>query len=301
MTQQKQPRGWLPYLLLTLTVFFWSGNFVLGRGIREIIPPVSLNFWRWTGALVILLPFGLPRIVRQWSVVRKHWLLLTLMSIPSISIFNTFIYKALQTATSTNTVLVNAMTPIFIGLTARLVFGVRMTRLQMFGVLISITGLVFIISKGDWGMLLRLSFAPGDLWTLGAALAWAVYSVMLRLRPMEMDPLTFLTAIVALGLFFLSPFFIWELSIEGGFALSGSTVASIAYVCIFPSVASYIFWNRGVALVGANRAGIFIHLMPVFTILMAALFLGERLHLYHLLGIALIFSGIALVTRQAAH
>lgn len=264
-----------------------------------MIPPVSLNFWRWTGALVILLPFGLPRVVRQFALVRKHWLLLALMSIPSISVFNAFIYTALQTASSTNTVLVNAMIPIFIGMTARIVFGVRMSRLQVAGVLISLTGLLFIISRGNLELFRHLTFSHGDLWTLGAALAWAVYSVMLRLRPIEMDPLTFLTAIIAMGLVFLAPFFIWEFIAKGGFSLSGPTFAGIAYVCIFPSVLAYIFWNRGVQMVGANRAGIFIHLMPVFTILMAAIFLGERLHLFHVYGMALIFSGIALTSRPA--
>ncbi len=291
----KQP-AWLPYLLLTLTVLFWSGNFVLGRGVRQLIPPVSLNFWRWTGALAVLLPFTLPRVVRQWRLVVRHWRLLALMSIPSVTIFNAFIYTALQSTTTTNTVLVNAMVPIFIGVSARLIFGVRMARRQVIGVLISLTGLVFLITRGEWAVLRHLDFSTGDLWTMGAGVSWAVYSVMLRRRPMQMDPLVFLTGLIAFGLLFLLPFYLWELSAAGGFSLSAASTASIAYVCIFPSVLAYIFWNRGVELVGANRAGIFFHLMPVFSIVMAAAFLGERLHLYHLFGMALIFTGIALTT-----
>lgn len=291
---QHRAAAWMPYLLLTLTVLFWSGNFVLGRGIRESIPPVSLNFWRWAGAFAVLLPFTWSRTIRQWPLVRRHWPLLALMSVPSITIFNAFIYRALQSATTTNTVLLNAMVPIFIALAAWLFFRVRMARRQVIGVLISMGGLVFLITRGDWRVIQHLAFSSGDLWTLGAGVSWAIYSVMLRLRPMQMDPLVFLTALMAFGLLFLLPFYIWELSVEGGFALSAASLAAIAYVCVFPSVLAYIFWNRGVEMIGANRAGVFFHLMPVFSIVMAAAFLGERLHLHHLLGMIMIFSGIAL-------
>ena len=289
-------KTWLPYALLTLTVLFWSGNFVLGRGVRSLIPPVSLNFWRWAGALLILLPFGWPRVRRQQALLRRHWRWLALMSIPSITIFNAFIYTALQTTTTTNTVLVNAMVPIFIALTAWMVFGDRMTARQIIGVLVSLSGLIFIITRGDVGVLRSLAFSRGDLWTLGAGICWAFYSVLLRQRPAQMDPLAFLTVLVVFGLLFMVPFYLWELVVKGGFRLSPASLASIAYVCMFPSVLAYIFWNRGVLLVGANRAGIFFHLMPVFSILLAWAFLGERLHMFHLSGMALIFAGIGLTT-----
>jgi len=286
----------LPYILLTLTVLFWSGNFVLGRGIRELIPPVSLNFWRWTGALLILLPFGLPGIRRQWYLVCRHWRFILLMSIPSITFFNAFIYKALQSATTTNTVLVNAMVPILIVGMERVWFGIRLTVRQTLGVLLSLCGLVFIITRGAPLLLLSLNFSTGDLWTLGAGVSWALYSVMLRRRPAKMDPLVFLTVLVMAGLVVLAPFYLWELSVTGGFSLGRQSLASLAYVAIFPSVLSYIFYNRGVALVGAARAGIFFHLMPVFAILLAFFFLGERLEHFHLAGMLLIFTGIALTT-----
>jgi drug/metabolite transporter (DMT)-like permease len=298
MTPEKR-RAWLPYLLLTLTALFWSGNFVLGRGIRELIPPVSLNFWRWAGALLILMPLAMPRLRRQWPLVRQNWRLLALLSIPAISLFSTFIYTALQSTTTTNTVLVNAMTPIFIGLAGWMMFGVRMRPRQVVGVLISLAGLLFLITRGDWTTLTRFAFSRGDLWTLGAASAWAFYSVMLRKRPLAMDPLVFLAALTALGLLFLLPFYLLELGAKGGFAVSWAGMGGIAYMAVFPSVLAYIFWNRGVDMVGANRAGIFIHLMPVFTILLAAIFLGERLHPYHLMGMGLIFTGIALTSLSS--
>lgn len=291
----------MPYLLLTLTVLFWSGNFILGRAIRELIPPVSLNFWRWVGALVILTPFGLPRIWRQKRLFQKHWKMVLLLSIPSITVFNTFIYSALQSASAINTVLVNAMIPIFIALTAWLAFGERLSPRQTLGVLISFLGLIFIVSRGDLAVLGSLTLSKGDLWTLGASLAWAVYSVMLRKRPKQMDPIAFLTLLIVFGLFFSLPWYGWELWHKGGFSLSPSNLASLAYVALFPSVLSFIFWNNGIEKVGANRTGIFIHLMPVFSIIMAVLFLGERLRLFHLLGMTLIFFGIALTTLRALH
>jgi drug/metabolite transporter (DMT)-like permease len=287
---------WLPYLGLVLTVLFWSGNFILGRGIRQLIPPVSLNFWRWTGALLILLPFGWARIQREKKLYLRHWKLLALMSIPSIVIFNAFIYTALQTATAINTVLVNAMIPIFISLTAWLVFRDRLSLRQTSGVCISFSGLLFIVTRGNLGLLKELAVSTGDVWTMGASLSWAIYSVMLRKRPRQMDPIAFLTLIVGFGLVFSLPFYLWELKHQGGFALTPASLASLAYVALFPSVLSFIFWNYGVDKVGPNRAGIFIHLMPVFSIILAILFLGEHMRGFHAMGMLLIFSGIVLTT-----
>lgn len=287
---------WLPYLLLTLTVLFWSGNFILARGIRELIPPVSLNLWRWVGALALLAPFGLPRLGRQRQLFRRHWKMVLLLSIPSITIFNAFIYHALQTTTATNTALVNAMIPILIALTAWPILGERLSLRQGFGVLISFLGLVFIVTRGEPMVLKSLTLSTGDLWTLGAGVAWALYSVLLRKRPREMDPVAFLTLLIIFGILVSLPWYVWELHTKGGFGLSPVTLASLGYVALFPSVLSFIFWNNGIEKVGANRTGIFMHLIPVFSIIMAVLFLEERLRPYHLLGMLLIFSGIALTT-----
>jgi drug/metabolite transporter (DMT)-like permease len=287
---------WLPYLLLTLTVLFWSGNFVLGRGIRELIPPISLNFWRWVGALVILTPFSWRAVRRQRALLLTHWKLLALLALPSITIFNMFIYTALQTATAINTALVNAMIPIFIAIISWVVFKERLTLRQAAGVCISLAGLVFIVTRGNYAALRMLTLSSGDFWTLGASLSWAIYSVMLRKRPAGMDPVAFLTVIILFGLLYALPLYAWEVWHRGGFKLTVPSLAAMSYVALFPSVLSYIFWNSGVVKVGANRAGIFIHLMPVFSVVLAMLFLGERLHLFHFFGIALIFIGIVLTT-----
>ncbi len=288
--------AWLPYLLLTLTVLFWSGNFVLGRGIRELIPPISLNFWRWVGALVILLPFSCRTVWRQRALLRTHWKLLALLALPAITIFNTFIYTALQTTTAINTVLVNAMIPVFISVISWVMFRERLSLRQAVGVLISLAGLIFIVTRGNYAALKMLRLSSGDLWTLGASLSWAIYSVLLRKRPAGMDPIAFLTAIIVFGLLYALPFYGWEVWQKGGFELSATSLAAMGYVALFPSVLSYIFWNNGVGKVGANRAGIFIHLMPVFSVVLAMLFLGEHLSMFHFFGITLIFIGIALTT-----
>jgi drug/metabolite transporter (DMT)-like permease len=260
----------LSYLLLTLTVLFWSGNFILGRGIRLLVPPVSLNFWRWMGAIAVLLPFGFPRVIASKELLLKHWKMVALMSIPSIAVFNTFIYSAL--------------------------FRDRLSLRQTAGVFISMAGRIVIVIQGDWTLLKDLSLSSSDLWTLGASLAWAIYSVMLRKRPKQMDPIAFLTVLIAFGLIFSLPFYLRELLHRGGFALTPISLASLAYVAIFPSVLSFIFWNYGVDKVGANRAGIFMHLMPVFSILLAIVFLGESLRLFHVAGMLLIFTGIVMTT-----
>jgi drug/metabolite transporter (DMT)-like permease len=286
----------MPYVLLTLTVLFWSGNFVIGRGVHDMVPPISLAFWRWSIALLLLSPVAAGPVVRQWHLIRRHWRLLCLLAFLSVTNFNTFIYLALQSNTVVNTVLINSLTPVFIVFVSWIGFSEKITALQAVGGLLSFAGLIWIITRGEPVEVFRTRFSTGDLWTLAAAVSWATYSVLLRKRPPLLNPIGFLGSIVAVGLIFLSPFYLWELSRVGGFAVDERTAAAIVYIALFASVLAYIFWNRAVAVVGANRAGIFVHLMPVFSITLAAVFLGERLRAYHAPGIALILCGIVLTS-----
>jgi drug/metabolite transporter (DMT)-like permease len=289
----------MAYLFLILAVLFWSGNFVLGRGVNEIIPPVALAFWRWFGALVILMPFAIPGIIRQRREIRKHLGILTILAIVSVTNFNTFIYHALRVNTVVNTVLVNSTTPIFIVIVSWIGFNDRINFRQMIGVIISSVGLVWVVAQGDLDALRALRFSSGDLWTLAAALSWAVYTVLLRKRPEQIEPIPFLTILVAIGLVFLLPIYGWEIRSGASFQWSSSVLASVGYVALFPSVIAYVFWNKAVEMVGANKSGIFMHLMPVFSIILAFIFLGEMLAVYHLVGMALIFSGIVLTTMNS--
>jgi len=269
---------------------------VLGRGVHDVIPPVALAFWRWTVALLILLPFAVKPLKDQQHILKKHWKILTILAVLSVTNFNTFIYLAVQSTSAINTLMVNSMTPIFIAIIAWAVFKDNISFRQCFGIILSFFGLAWIVSRGRPEVLLSMHFAKGDLWTLAASLSWAIYTVMLRKRPAELHPIGFLSAIIVIGIVFLLPLYIWEILSGATLRLTMVSIGSIAYVAVFPSVLAFIFWNRAVGEVGATKAGVFMHLMPVFGISLAIIFLEERLNTYHLPGFGMIFSGILLTT-----
>ena len=286
------------YVLLIFAVLFWSGNFVVGRGIHNEIPPITLAFWRWAVALLIILPFSLRHILHQRNLIRRNWKILTLLAILSVTNFSMFIYMALKLSTVTNTVLINSMIPIFIVLISWIGFKERITLRQAIGIVISLTGLMFIIVNGNLSALISVRFGKGDMWTISAGLSWALYSVLFRKCPMELNLLSFLATSIIIGLFFIFPFYIWEISTGKTMNFTPATIGSIVYVALFSSILAYIFWNRAIQIIGANKTGIFIHLMPVFSIILAIIFLDETLKGYHIIGTILIFSGIFLTTAE---
>jgi drug/metabolite transporter (DMT)-like permease len=288
----------VPYLLLTLAPLFWAGNFVVARGIHEIIPPFSLAFWRWILALTIYLSiFGRP-IWQKRALLLAHWKLLAVLGLTSVTNFSIFIYHALHATTVVNTALVNSFYPILIVVFSWIGFRDRVTPRQAVGILISLAGLLWILSRGRPAMLLGLHFSAGDLYTLAAGINWALYSVLLRKKPQGLDHFAFLGAIMLFGTLFLFPFYLASIWAGQGLALSTSAIGGILYVAVFPSILSYLCWNRGVEQVGANKAGIFVHLIPVFAIVLAVILLGERLQVYHTAGMILIFTGIFLTTLR---
>lgn len=289
-----------PYLLLSLTALFWSGNMVLGRGIRADVPPLALAFWRWLIAFALVLPLALPHWRTQAPRLRQHLPALLLLGALGIAAYNTFAYIALQTTTATHAVLLNAFIPIATVTLAWLFFKKPLRLREGIGIAISLLGALTLIARGDPSLLMALSLNTGDLWMLAAVLVWACYTLGLQFRPPDMPPMFLLAVLIAIGLLLLAPFYLWEILAGRYIALHAGSLLGLAYVGIFPSFIGYIFYNRGVAEVGAGRASQFIHLMPVFGTLLAALFLDERPSLYHLLGIGLIFAGIALTTRQPA-
>jgi drug/metabolite transporter (DMT)-like permease len=288
-----------PYLLLSLSALFWAGNWVVGRAMRHEMPPVAMSFWRWTLALLILLPFAAPELRRKWPVVRAHWWQLMLLGALGAAAFNTLVYVGLQYTAATNGVLFNSVTPVLIILIASAFMREQLSWRQGAGVALSLAGVVAIVARGDAGALARLQFNIGDLWLMAAMVLWAVYTVILKLRPRELSAVAFLAAMLALSLPLLLPVYLWEWSARGGIALGLGTGAALAYYATLPSIVAYLFWNRGVAQVGPSRAGLFVHLMPVFGALLSVIFLGERLYGYHLAGALLIFGGIYLTTRKA--
>jgi drug/metabolite transporter (DMT)-like permease len=283
--------------LLTLASLFWAANWVVGRAMRNDIPPIAMGFWRWAIALLILLPFVAQELRRNWHVVRANWLTLTLLGLLGAVVFNTLIYVGLQYTATTNGVLFNSISPILIILLSWAVGRERISRLQTCGVLLSLAGVVTLVARGDFVTLAAFQFNRGDMWLITAMFLWAIYTIVLRRRPPELSAMGFLTAMLLLSLPFLLPFYLWEIGERGGFTLNPATVAALAYYGTIPSIVAYLFWNRGVAQVGPNKAGLFVHLMPLFGALLSVVFLGERLYAYHYAGAMLIFSGIYLTTR----
>ncbi|MBN2515579.1 MAG: DMT family transporter [Deltaproteobacteria bacterium] len=291
----------MDYLLLLLTVLFWSGNFVMGRWIYPEIPPVALAFWRWALALVILLPFTLREVYRQRDVIRQNLKMLALLALLSVTNFNIFLYVALNTSPVANAALINSMIPIFIVILSWVGFRRGISLVQVIGIVLSLSGLVFIVLKGDLAALHAVRFLRGDLWALSAALSWAIYTVLLRHYSVALSPVSFLTVIIIIGVVFIFPVYLGELAAGARANFTPAAVGGICYLALFPSILSYLFWNRGIRTVGATRTGVFIHLLPVFSIILAMIFLGEPLKMFHVIGACLIFSGIYLTTRKSGN
>ena len=290
--------GDAPYLLLTLATLFWAGNFVLARAMHEAIPPMAMAFWRWTLAAALLLPFGWRRVRAQWALVRRDLPALLALGLLGVAGFNTLVYTALSTTSATNAVLLNSSMPAVIMALSWAALGERVSRLQALGLAVSFSGVAAIVARGDLAGLRAFSVTPGDLWVLAAVLSWSAYTVLLRWRAPKLDPVAFLTVIVPVGCAALLPLYLVERA--GGAVLQPSVAvyASLAYFAVFPSLVSYLCWNRAVALVGPSRSGLFIHLMPVFGTALAVAFLGERPQPFHAAGIALVLGGIWLTARR---
>ncbi len=287
----------LPYVLLALAPLCWAGNIVLARGVVDLIPPVAFAFWRWTLAFLILLPFTWRHVKRDWSHAIQSWKIMGLLSIFGISCFNTMLYTAVHTTTAINGALIQTAMPAFIILISLAIYREKVTLLQIAGVAVCIGGACLVILRGRLDTLRTLSFAWGDILVTGAVILYALYSALLRQRP-AIHPLSFLTVTFGLGVLGLLPMYIWESIWIQPFAVTREAVFSVLFVALFPSIVAYFCWNRGIEALGANRAGLFINLNPVFTSLMAVPLLGESLRGFHLVGMILIFSGMLLFNRR---
>uniref|UniRef100_Q47C73 EamA domain-containing protein n=1 Tax=Dechloromonas aromatica (strain RCB) TaxID=159087 RepID=Q47C73_DECAR len=287
-----------PYLLLTLTVLSWSGNMVIGRGVRGDIPPLTFAFWRWVIAFALILPLALPHLKTQWPLLKKGWKPLLVLGLLGVGGYNTFAYLALQDTTATNAALLNSFIPIATIAISWAFLGKHLRRIEGIGVVVSLCGAMTIISRGDIAVLAHLNLNVGDVWMLVAVLDWAIYTVALAWRPAGVHPMLMLGATTIIGLSALAPAYAWEMAQGRVMNIHFGSLSALAYVGIFPSFLGYIFYNKGVAEVGPNKASLFIHLMPVFGTLLSFLFLGEIPFWYHYLGIGLIFTGIWLTTKR---
>jgi drug/metabolite transporter (DMT)-like permease len=286
-----------PYLLLALANLFWAGNWIVGRGMRADVPPIALSFWRWIIALACLLPLAWPYLRRDRALLVAGWRSLAVLGILGTCLYNALTYLGLQQTEAINGLLLNSFIPIVIVALAWAFQGKRLRGGEAVGIAASFAGVLTIVARGDPRNLLLLTLNLGDIWILLSVVAWAVYTLLLPRRPAA-HPLAFLFAIAAIGVVATLPVYLWE--IASGRHINNSVGAwlAIGYAGVFPAFLGFIFWNKGVEQVGASKAGLFIHLLPAFGILLAALFLGERLLSFHFAGIALIFGGIFLTMRR---
>ena len=287
-----------PYLLLSLTSLFWSLNWVIGRAIVGHVSPLAFTFIRWTVAVAVMLPFAWPQIRAHWPTVRRHWKVIVWLGAWGTGLHNAFAYVGVQYTTATNGVILNSSIPIMIILLGWLIYRDTITRVQALGVLVSLAGVLAILTRGDPRVLAELTLNKGDLIVLVGMIFWAAYTIFLRMKPAELPGLAMLACCGVVGVSILFPLFVAEMLLwEGRIEFTLATVSAMLYVGVFPSFVGYIFWNKAVAEVGSNVAGVFVHLMPVFGSLLAWIFLDERIYLFHVAGIALILAGIALTSR----
>ncbi len=286
----------LPYLLLVLANLFWAGNWVTGRAVRESFGPVAFNFWRWAIAVLVLAPFVLPKVLRQWPAIRRHWQILAALAVCGVVMFQSMIYLGLRSTSAINAVLINSTLPVSMILISWLILRDTVTVRQLIGLVVSMAGVLVIVTRGEVAHWEDMRFAMGDFWILLAMPVWALYSVLLRRRPPELGGMTLVLVLAMMGLPLLGLGYaiesIWiPQQIPGLPALGG-----VLYVGLFASVAAFACWNAAVAAVGPNVAGFSIHLLPAFGTLLAIAFLGERFETFHVWGVVGIFAGVAMAT-----
>jgi len=296
------PVGWLnnqPYLLLSLTSLFWAGNIVLARYVAGHVPPMTLSCVRWVGVFFVLLPFAWPHLKADWPALRRRLPLLVVLSATGFALNNALSYWALQYTQALNALMIQSSGPLFVALWSLLLFGVRLTVAQFAGIALSLAGVFTILLHGDLAALANIEFNRGDLMFASAVLAFGLYSALMPRRP-RTHQLSLIMFTTGCGSLLLLPFSIWELSSGTTLQFDALTLATLVYVVIFPSTLAYLFFNRGIALIGPNRAAPFLHLVPVFGSVMAIALLGERPRLFHLVGYVLVLSGVVIASRQAS-
>jgi drug/metabolite transporter (DMT)-like permease len=270
----------------------WSGNWILGRALRDSIPPVAMTFWRWTVATLVLAPFAVPRLIGKGDVLKRSWPLLLGLAISGGAFYQIAAYFGLRHTETVNAVLLNSASPLFIVLAAWGFDGDRATARQLCGIAISLAGVLVILDRGDLSQMMALRFSVGDLAILGVMPLWAFYTVMLRRRPMEIDNVSLIFLLGLVGVPALAPLYALETAYVQAPALAWSTVGAALYTGCFASAAAYWCWNRGAELIGPNKAGFTTYLMPAFTTILAVMLLGEEVHAFHAVGIVTILFGI---------
>ena len=290
------------FVLLVVSSLFWSGNFFTGKVASLYdLKPFKLSFLRWSLAFLLLMPFTFGKIVRDFDKYKKNLPYLLITSVLGVTIFNSFTYLSLQTSMVINSSIMTSITPLLIIFFSWLIFKTQTYFMQFFGIILSIIGVLIIISKANITNLINLNFTAGDLWMLAAVFSWGLYSVLLKKIDSSLSQLATLEVMIFFGLIFLFPFYIFESLTSSFLPIDTKEILMIGYVAIFASITSFFAWNKGVSIVGANKASLFLHLIPVFSSMWAILFLGEIFSFFHLFGTIFIILGIILsnINRKA--
>jgi drug/metabolite transporter (DMT)-like permease len=294
--------NWLanqPYLLLSITALCWAGNAIVGRLAAGHIPPVTLSFLRWSFAFLIILPFAWKHLKRDWGAIRASLGTMIFLSVTGISAFNTLQYWALEHTQALNTLLLQSAGPLFVAVWSLILLGVRLTLAQAGGIALSLIGVLVILLHGDLTALSSIEFNKGDIIFTVALAIFGLYSVLSLKRP-QIHGLSFVGFTFGCGAACLVPLWIWELFTRPVMQLNAANLLSLFYVAVFPSTLAYLCFNRGVQLIGANRAAPFFHVVPVFGSAMAIVFLGEHPQLFHIIGFALVLTGVFVASRKPA-
>ena len=294
--------NWLanqPYLLLSITALCWAGNAIVGRLAAGHIPPVTLSFLRWSFAFLIILPFAWKHLKRDWGAIRARLGTMIFLSVIGISAFNTLQYWALEHTQALNTLLLQSAGPLFVAVWSLILLGVRLTLAQAGGIALSLIGVLVILLHGDLTALTSIEFNKGDIIFTVALAIFGLYSVLSLKRP-QIHGLSYVGFTFGCGAVCLVPLWIWELFTRPVMQLDTANLLSLFYVAVFPSTLAYLCFNRGVQLIGANRAAPFFHVVAVFGSAMAIVFLGERPQLFHIVGFALVLTGVFVASRKPA-
>jgi drug/metabolite transporter (DMT)-like permease len=287
------------YVFLILATVFWSGNFIVGKFAYLFqIPPLTLNVLRWISVWLILMPFTYKEIKNNLPSIKKNWFVISFMGVITISTFNSVVYYALNYTKVINSVLVLAAIPAATIVFSSLMKIEKTNIFQLLGLFLSIIGIGSIISYGDIQNIIELNFNKGDLWMIVCVISWALYSTLLKKHKFQFSQFTLIQLMVSAGVLFLIPQFFYEQSNNLEVNFNKAFFAILIYVVLFPAIAAYYCWQKGVEIIGPNRASMFIQLMPIFSAIMAIIFLNEKFELFHFTGAAFIVSGIYLSNKK---
>ena len=290
------------YIFLILATLFWSGNFIVGKAASLFeIPPFTLNFYRWTFAWLILAPFTLKEILQKKDYILENIKLILILGITSITVFNSIVYYSLNFTQVISGVLMISTIPVMIIFFCWILKIEKTNFYQILGVIFSLLGVAVIVTKADLGKLFSLNFNKGDLWMVVAMFSWAMYSALLKKKKFDLTHISFLQTIITAGLILLLPAYLIEIALGYKLNVNLPFVLTLSYVVFFPGLASFFFWIKGISIIGSNRSGIFLHLMPIFSTVMAILIFNEKFMNFHLIGATLIITGIVLSSKKVKH